>query len=205
MKTITTVAVLGICCVWLAAQAAEQTVERWGVYEVALNGPTNGNPFRDVEFSARVTQGALAVQANGFYDGDGVYRVRFMPPSEGEWRYITESSTSQLNNKSGAFIAAKPSADNRGPVRVSNTYHFAYEDGTPYKELGTTCYVWEWQPEALQEQTLKTLATAPFNKLRFCVFPKRYLWNTNEPILYPFEGTPTTNWDFIRFNPKKSS
>ena len=75
--------------------------------------------------------------------------------------------------------------DNHGPVRVASTYHFAYADGTPYEELGTTCYVWEWQPEALQEQTLKTLAASPFNKIRFCVFPKRYQWNTNEPILYP--------------------
>ena len=106
---------------------------------------------------------------------------------------------------------------------MANTYHFDYADGTPYKELGTTCYVWQLQPEALQEQTLKTLATAPFNKLRFCVFPKRYQWNTNEPILYPFAGgtgvppvsfgsnnliethgqdaRATTNWDFTRFNP----
>ena len=33
-------------------------------------------------------------------------------------------------------------------------------------------------------------------------FPKRYNWNTNEPLLYPFEGVPTTNWDFAHFNPK---
>ena len=35
-----------------------------------------------------------------------------------------------------------------------------------------------------------------------CVFPKRYVWNTNEPLLYPFAGTPLTNWDFTRFNPE---
>lgn len=187
---------------WTAAQAAQPTVERWGTYEISLNGPTNGNPFLDVTFSASFTIGDATVKANGFYDGDGIYRVRFMPPSEGEWHYTTASSAPELNNKTGTFIATRPSADNHGSVRVSNFYHFSYGDGTPYKELGTTCYVWEWQPEALQEQTLKTLATSPFNKIRFCVFPKRYLWNTNEPILYPFEGVPTTNWDFTRFNPK---
>ena len=31
---------------------AADTVEQWGIYEVALNGPTNGNPFLDVRFSA---------------------------------------------------------------------------------------------------------------------------------------------------------
>ena len=76
----------------------------------------------------------------------------------------------------------------------------AYADGTPYKQLGTTCYVWTHQPDALQQQTLRTLAGSPFNKLRFCVFPKRYSWNTNEPPMYPFEGKPR-NFDTTRFNP----
>ena len=166
---------------------AAQTVEQWGVFEIALTGPTNGNPFLNVNFSARFTQGDLTVEANGFYDGDGIYRVRFMPEKTGEWKCETASSAPELNGKTGEFTVTKPSPQNHGPVHVANTYHFAYADGTPYKELGTTCYVWEWQPEALQEQTLKTLAASPFNKIRFCVFPKRYQWNTNEPILYPFE------------------
>ena len=108
----------------------------------------------------------------------------------------------ELNGKTGEFTVTQPSPENHGPVHVAHTYHFAYADGSPYKELGTTCYVWELQTEALQEETLKTLATAPFNKIRFCVFPKHYQWNTNEPIMYPFVGEPLTNWDFTRFNPK---
>ena len=56
-------------------------MEQWNVFELALSGPTNGNPFLDVKFSARFKQGTNSMEANGFYDGDGVYRVRFMPPS----------------------------------------------------------------------------------------------------------------------------
>ena len=111
-----------------------------------------------------------------------------------------------MNEKHGEFTVVKALPENHGPVRVANTYHFAYADGTPYEELGTTCYVWEWQPEALQEETLATLASAPFNKIRFCIFPKHYQWNTNEPILYPFVSkdnfATTTNWDFTQFNVK---
>ena len=139
-----------------------------------------------MKFSATFTQGDSKIEANGFYDGDGIYRVRFMPEKQGAWHYITESSSAKLNGKTGGFTVTAPSPQNHGPVRVAHTYHFAYADGAPYKELGTTCYVWELQPEALQQETLKTLATAPFNKIRFCVFPKHYTWNTNEPILYPF-------------------
>jgi hypothetical protein len=182
---------------------AGETVEQWGIFEIGLHGPTNGNPFLDVKFSARFTQGTNAVEASGFYDGDGVYRVRFMPEKQGKWHYITASSNAELNDKKGDLTVTKPAPKNYGPVRVANTYHFAYADGTRFKELGTTCYVWELQPEALQEQTLKTLAASPFNKIRFCVFPKHYTWNTNEPILYPFAGNPAaTNWDFTQFNVK---
>jgi hypothetical protein len=91
---------------------------------------------------------------------------------------------------------------NHGPVGVAHTFHFAYADGKPFKELGTTCYVWNLQGEALEEQTLKTLAASPFNKIRFCVFPKHYDWNTNEPAMYPFEGMPPREWDETRFNPR---
>ena len=180
---------------------AAGTVEQWGVFELALNGPANGNPFLDAQFSARFTQGAEATEVKGFYDGDGVYRVRFMPERQGKWSYTTASATKELSGRSGGFSVSPPSANNHGPVHVTNTFHFAYADGTPYKQLGTTCYVWTHQPEELQEQTLKTLAASPFNKLRMCVFPKRYTWNTNDPVLYPFAGTPLTKWDFTRFNP----
>jgi hypothetical protein len=185
-----------------ALPAAQSTVDRWGVYEIALSGPTNGNPFTDIKFSARFVQGTNSLEAAGFYDGDGVYRVRFMPETEGQWRYTTVSTAPALNGKTGGFEVTKPSAGNHGPVRVAHTYHFAYADGKPFKQLGTTCYVWNLQGDVLEEETLKTLAASPFNKIRFCVFPKRYQWNTNEPPFYPFEGKPTKSWDFTRFNPK---
>jgi hypothetical protein len=194
-------------------------VEQWGIFEVSLKGPADGNPFTDVTLSARFTQGTNVVVANGFYDGEGTYRVRFMPDTQGKWKYTTASNVRKLDGRTGSFSVTKPSRQNHGPVRVARTYHFDYADGTPYRELGTTCYVWEWQPEAMQKETLKTLAASPFNKIRFCVFPKHYAYNTNEPALYPFQRkgggdapspkrdgdagvASTTNWDFTRFNVK---
>ncbi|MEY4385439.1 MAG: hypothetical protein RLY20_722, partial [Verrucomicrobiota bacterium] len=201
---------LGVFLAAVSLAHAASSVEQWGVYEVAIHGPTNGNPFLDVQFAARFSQGTNSIEVAGFYDGNGTYRVRFSPEKPGAWKYETTSSAAELNGKAGEFTVTQPSAHNHGPVRVANTYHFAYADGSPYKQIGTTCYVWTWQTEELQNQTLKTLATAPFNKIRFCVFPKRYSWNSNEPPLYPFPGTPESkdakgvtqkpNWDFTRFN-----
>jgi hypothetical protein len=182
------------------ARAAE--VEQWGVFEVALKGPTDGNPFVDVEFSATFSQDKKQVRVSGFYDGDGTYRVRFMPDVQGDWTYTTKSNRPALDGKTGKLKVGKPASGNHGPVRIHNTYHFAYADGTPHFSVGTTCYAWAHQGDKLEEQTLATLKQAPFNKIRMCVFPKWYAYNRTEPPRYPFVGTAPNKWDFEHFNPE---
>src|SRR5476651_2277454 len=83
--------------------AVAATTEQWGIFELTLPGPSAGNPFTEVELSARFTQGATTVNATGFYDGDGTYRVRFMPEITGEWSYTTRSNRAELDGKSGAL------------------------------------------------------------------------------------------------------
>jgi hypothetical protein len=174
--------------------AGDQLVEQWDFCEVTLRGPSTGNPFIEVELGARFTDGKHHVDVTGFYDGDGLYRVRFMPQTPGRWTYETRSNVPALDGETGAFLCvpALAEAGNHGPVRVRNTFHFAYADGTAYYPFGTTCYCWNHQGDALEEQTLATLEQSPFNKLRMCVFPKRYSFNENEPPRYPYEGTPPT-------------
>jgi hypothetical protein len=176
------------------------SVEQWGLFEASLQGPSEGNPFVDVELSAEFNCGDKKVNVPGFYDGDGIYRVRFMPEEQGEWTYSTQSNAKELNNQSGAFVCAAPAADNHGPVRVRDTFHFAYADGTPYFPFGTTCYAWVHQGDALEEQTLETLKTAAFNKMRMCVFPKDYIFNKNEPVHYPFVKDGKGPSDYWRYD-----
>jgi hypothetical protein len=185
-----------------ATTTTPASCEQWDVFEVALPGPAGGNPFTDVQLAARFNNsGQHSVDVSGFYDGDGVYRIRFMPPAQGQWRYETKSNRPELSGKSGSFTATPPTGNNHGPVRVHNTFHFAYADGTPYRQIGTTCYAWTHQGDEREEQTLATLKGAPFNKIRMCVFPKWYAYNRDEPPIYPFEGTPPNKWDTTRFNP----
>ena len=185
----------------LAPLRAADGAERWGVYEVALQGPRAGNPFVDVQLRAQFQFRNRAVEVTGFYDGDGVYRVRFMPNEIGEWSYRTSSNAAELDGRQGRFTSTAPTAGNHGPVRVRYVTHFAYEDGAPYVPLGTTCYAWVHQGDKLEEQTLATLRAAPFNKMRMCVFPKSYVYNQNEPVYYPFERNAAGQNDFTRFNP----
>lgn len=177
------------------------TVERWSMFEIALDGSPEGNPFVDMELSATFSCKGRTLRQPGFYDGDGRYVIRAMPDLVGEWSFVTQSNCVALHGVEGTFACTPAQPGNHGPVRVRGTYHFAYEDGTAYYPFGTTCYVWNHQGDALEEQTLKTLAEAPFNKMRMCVFPKRYDYNHNEPEWYPFVGSPEEGWDYTRFNP----
>src|SRR5439155_1502055 len=81
----------------------------------------------------------------------------FMPRALGTWTYQTQSDHPELAGATGEFICIQPDKTNHGPVRVQNTYHFAYEDGTPFKPITTTSYGWVFQADELEEQTLTSL------------------------------------------------
>jgi hypothetical protein len=182
-------------------------IEKWDFFEQSFSCQAAANLFTEVTLEATFTHSDRQVQVKGFYDGGSKFVLRFMPDCEGEWRYTTRSNVAALDGKTGSIRCAPASAGNHGPVRVADAVRFAYEDGTPYIPVGTTCYVWNLQDDALEEQTLQTLDQAPFNKMRMCVFPKHYAFNQNEPPSYPFAPTtdsaePSQRWDFSRFNPE---
>jgi hypothetical protein len=177
--------------------------EQWGVTELTIEGPSHGNPFTDVELSAEFTgEAAGHISVGGFYDGDGTYRIRFQAPSAGAWTYVTTSTARSLDGLRGAFEVKPAGPRNHGPVAVADRFHFAYRDGTRFLPIGTTAYAWAHQRAALEERTLATLADSPFRKLRMCVFPKSYFFNTNEPARYPFTRDSNGDWDFTRFKPE---
>ena len=165
------------------------TVERWGLLELSLPGRTGGNPFTDYEIRGRFTGEKEDVTVSGFYDGNGIWKIRFMPSFSGVYRYTVSGNFAEAES-SGFFTVMEPSAGNHGPVRIAGKHHFAYADGTPFYPLGTTCYVWTQQPDSRIEETLRSLKEARFNKIRFCILPKHYDYNLGEPRTYPFEGTP---------------
>lgn len=177
--------------------------EQWGITELTIAGPSHGNPFVDVELSAEFTsEGARPISVGGFYDGGGTYRIRFQAPSAAAWTYVTTSTARSLDGLRGTVQVTPPGPRNHGPVEVADRFHFAHRDGTRFLPVGTTAYAWTHQRAALQERTLATLADSPFRKLRMCVFPKSYLFNSNEPVRYPFARDSNGDWDFTRFDPE---
>jgi hypothetical protein len=199
-----------------------ESVERWGMFEVSVPGKTAGNPFTDYYITGVFRHKNETVETGGFYDGNGIYKVRFMPSFEGIYTFEV-SGTFASEAISGSFDVTPAKGNNHGPVRVAGKYHFAYEDGAPYYPIGTTCYVWTHQSKELRDKTIESLKNNAFNKIRFCIFPKHYLYNLHDPETYPYEGTPcdssalnednfegdfvwetlwkSNDWDFTKFNP----
>ncbi len=181
----------------VAASAAAphlDKVERWDIWEQAFLGPRDGNPFVDVAFWAEFRNANRVLQADGFYDGSGLYRIRFMPDAVGEWTFLTHSSVQALDGKSGKFVCTAASNGNHGPVQVRDAQHLCYADGVSHVSIGTTCYAWVHQGDELERQTLATLKKSPFNKLRMCVLPTE-----KSPRRIPFERNASGAWDHTRF------
>lgn len=197
-----------------------KTIGCWDVFEAVLKGTSEGNPFTEQHVYGVFSSTKESVQTEGFYDGDGIYRIRFMPSYPGTYTFILKT-TFDDKTYTGTFFVKEPQKKNHGPVRVHGTYHFAYEDGTLYKSVGTTAYVWELQSREQQKQTLTSLVEAGFNKIRFCIFPKHYVYNFKDPEVFPYVGTPMdasvltkdnfldyfqkkegNNFDYTRFNPE---
>lgn len=195
-------------------------VQRWGIFEFSVEGPQSGNPFAKHHISGVFTGENEQKTAEGFYDGNGIYIVRFMPSFQGKYQFCITADFLE-NDQHGEFFVVEPEEGNHGPVHVSGEFHMAYADGTPYYSLGTTCYVWELQTDQRIDETLDNIYRAGFNKLRFCIFPKHYNYNLTDPRSYPYEGSPMdsrvldednymdygpeaegNDWDFTRFNPK---
>lgn len=184
-----------------ASVALPGPTPKWDPLELRFDGPSHGNPFVDVELDAVFTRpDASAVRVGGFYDGDGSYVVRALADLEGEWSFETRSTARSLDGLTGVVTVTAPRETSHGPVRVDG-FHFAHADGTRHRPLGTTAYAWTHQPDELQQQTLETLAEAPFTKIRMCVFPKSYLYNANEPADFPFPGSLADGFDLTRFDP----
>jgi hypothetical protein len=113
--------------------------------EIEITGPSHGNPFVDVDLTAIFSLEDHELRVGGFYDGDGRYLVRFLPPRAGRWSFRTTSNARSLDGIDGLIDIAD--SDARGAVHADGM-HFSYDDGTPYVPLGTTAYAWTHQEQA---------------------------------------------------------
>lgn len=78
-----------------------KTIEKWGIFEMTISGPKEGNPFCDQWIKGTFCCKNEKKTVDGFYDGDGVYKVRFMPSFTDEYTFEIEAS---FDIKAGAEV-----------------------------------------------------------------------------------------------------
>ena len=99
----------------------KKEIEKWGMQEITCKGVSNGNPFTERQIRGCFQGAQETVRVDGFYDGDGVYKVRFMPSFEGTYTFRIEGNYGDKGAASeealtGTFTVTPPSDDNHGPV-----------------------------------------------------------------------------------------
>ncbi len=98
----------------------------------------------DVVFYNKASGRALSVSA--FFDGGKSWKVRFAPPSAGEWEFYTKCSDTEnsgLHHRAGVISCSEYSGEldiyKHGFVKTEpGKSYFVYDDGTPFFYLGDT-------------------------------------------------------------------
>jgi hypothetical protein len=152
-----------------------QTVEAYDFLEVSANvGRTlPANPFTDALLKGwfETADGRRKWLVNGFCDSDdgSLFRIRFMPPAPGDYKYSIEYRQGDSASKStGVFRATD--GRRRGLLRVDpqNRWHFVWEGtGEHYFFNGTTAYwLTGWRDENVMQSSIERLSRLKVNRLR---------------------------------------
>lgn len=172
-------------------------MQQYEMVELTFEGsePVGNQAQVDVaaEFCCEADGKSAAVK--GFYAGEGKYKVRFLPETAGQYTWKVSGVVSGVGSFMAEPCTESGSTDHgHGIVRADGT-HFRYADGNWFYPFGTTIYALAHQEDAILNETIESLAQAPFNKVRMCVFPKHYHYNHNEPRFYPFAKREDGSWD----------
>ena len=173
-------------------------------------------------FDGVVTKAVTTTSSTAAGTGHLVFKARFMPPSQGTWRYETRCKDAPgLSSRSGTFTVVAPTSNtnNRGPVVRSSKSptRLAYADGSgDFHVVGTTVYglavpnsTTTEACDARTAATIDTLKSSPFNKVRMMAYPFSDVTAPGpaasflpyEPVQEPGNSTHTgRRLDLARFN-----
>ncbi|MGH2352337.1 MAG: DUF5060 domain-containing protein [Chloroflexota bacterium] len=185
-------------------------------YDLALSSATrHDNPFL-VDVRALLTgPNGETTAVPGFYDGDGVWKVRACPNTLGTWQYVTQSTDSALDGQRGQVECVpndNPHVHGALLVDPAHPYHFLYEDGTRPFVLGYEAN-WLWALGFLDDgkEQLRRFADLIGGYGYNHVFVNAYAHDTQwapgkshpedygPPPLYAWEGTNESP-DHLRLN-----
>jgi hypothetical protein len=168
-----------------------RAVDAYDFVEVTVNvtAPDVQNPFTDASLDGtfEAADGSKRWNVNGFCDSpDGTtYRIRFVPPAMGDYRYEIAYKQGAFESKyRGAFQAA--ANHRRGPIRVDPEYpwHFIWEGtGEHYFFNGTTAYwLTGWKEDRIIRASIDRLHRLKVNRIRVTLAGRSNLY-FGEPVM----------------------
>jgi hypothetical protein len=186
---------------------------------IAVTSPDAANPFTDVQVSGSFESADAKKRwtVDGFCDSpDGsTYKIRFMPPSTGEYRYNIVYRQGTFEDKyTGTFRAADHGR--KGPIRVDLKYpwHFVWEGtGEHYFFNGTTAYwLTGWKEDRVIRNAVDRLHRLKVNRIRVTLAGRSNLYfgepvmtaenYTNLPTVWPAKNPQDfthPDFDYTRF------
>ncbi len=192
------------------------SIPKWQPHDFEFKSKTiPDNPFT-VNFSAEFAgPNGTKLVLPGFYDGNGIWKIRFSPTVEGNWQLTTVADIAGINNQKLRFTCiANPDKKVHGNLMVDpqNPHHFIYQDGTHWFPDGYECD-WLW---ALDEHDnklpvinsfLDKLSYYGFNFILINCYGYDTTWRPGKSsdddygpsALYPWNGS-NDQPDFSHFN-----
>ena len=140
-----------------------------------VSWPHAGNPFTDATLNGWFeSSDGTRWRVEGFCDAaDGsLFRIRFMPPAPGDYRYFVEYRQ-DLSSRSSTGTFHATNENRRGPIRQDLHYpwHFVWEGtGEHYFFNGTTAYwLLGWKDDDVIQRSIERLHRLKVNRIRVTV------------------------------------
>ena len=179
-----------------------QAVEAYDFVEITARIPApDSHPFTGAALQGvfATADGRTRWQVEGFCDSDdgSVFRIRFMPPAPGGYKYSIVYRQGDFQQASSGTFQAN-AGHRRGPVRLDpqNRWHFLWEGtGEHYFFNGTTAY-WliGWRDDRIIQSSLERLHRLKINRVRVTIAGRTNLFY-GEPVMAGRNWTPfITPW-----------
>ena len=115
----------------------------FGIMELELRGADRGAAIDTPVIWLEIDKQKI----EGFYEGNGLYRIRFVPKEAKKWSYKIISDVPELNGKTGQFTSTDPwpgvqHKDNIGPLKGWWSDRTTREDYLGNHQGGYTIYRW---------------------------------------------------------------
>ena len=179
----------------------EIQAHQWDVIDIQFHVKRIPGQPVDLDFTATFKhKSGRELESAGFYDGDGLYVIRFAPMLAGKWTYTTRSSSSELDALTGNLVADAARDGRRGGIVVDPKHdtRFVYENGESYYPIAFECD-WLFALDAENPSDIPktrtfvdTLAESGFNQVVMNVFAYDVNWPKDEKLVSKYEyGSPS--------------